>query len=119
MGGRGRLLERKKTGPNFRKTNQGSYPKVIKLSSCSALFMLSWAQHGFYHAHKCQNAEIVAILIFIIMVNTTSDNLKASKVIIFSVLWAVEILCSIDLSIKNFYNLGPGRILPTIYKKTW
>ena len=50
---------------------------------------------------------IVGILTFISMINTPSDSLKP-KVFIFQdfiILWAVEISCSVELSMKKFYIL--------------
>ena len=43
---------------------------------------------------------------FISMINTTSESLKVRKIYIFSkFLLAIEILCSVDSSVKKFYNL--------------
>ena len=52
--------------------------------------------------------ESVGIFIFISMINTSLDSLKARKVFIFSsflFLWSVEILYSVELSMKKCHNL--------------
>ena len=38
--------------------------------------MLNSTEHGIYPAHKCKNAQIVGIFVFISMINTTTVSLK-------------------------------------------
>ena len=54
---------------------------------------------------------IVGFLTFISRINTTSDSSKARKIIIFqhfSFFLRVENSCSVEMSMKNFHDLGPG-----------
>ena len=74
---------------------------------------------------KVKMPTIVGILTFISMINTTSERLKARNffyLLVFKFLRAVEISCSVDLSMKKFYNLGawfdPGRSVPLKPKKS-
>ena len=41
--------------------------------------MLSWTEHEIYHAHKCKNANNFwqFNILSIIIINTTSESLKA------------------------------------------
>ena len=51
---------------------------------------------------------IVGFLTFISRINTASDSSKARKIIIFSLLvfLRVEYSCSVEMSMKNFHDLG-------------
>ena len=82
---------------------------VIKLISCSTqlstkLILLI----------NVKMPTIVGILTFISMINTTSEKLKARNHFIcwyFSFGEQLKISCSVELSMKKFYNLEPRLIL--------
>ena len=81
-----------------------SGPEVIKLFPCSTQLSMKFIQ-----LINIKMPLIVGILIFISMINTTSERLKARKVFIFtfSILLAVEISCSVEYE-KSFITLEPG-----------
>ena len=54
---------------------------------------------------------VVGILTFIRMINTTSERLKARNIFyltVFLLLSAVEVSCSVELSMKKCYDPGPA-----------
>ena len=65
--------------------------------------MLNSAEHESYPAHNVKMSTIVGILTFISMINTTSESLKARN---FFICRYFSLLCTVELSIKMFYNLG-------------
>ena len=74
-------------------------PKVIKLFSCSTQLNTKFIQLTYV-----KMPTIVDILTFISMINTTSERLKTRNFFIcqyFSFFRAVEISCSVELSMKE------------------
>ena len=75
-------------------------------------FMLNSTEHEIYPFIVLINVKmstIVGILTFISRINTTSESLKARKVFIFqhfSLYEQLKFLCSVELSMLKFYNLG-------------
>ena len=63
--------------------------------------MLNSANIKFINLINVKMQTIVDILTFISMINTVTESLKQL------VLRAVDMLCSVELSIKKLYNLGP------------
>ena len=60
--------------------------------------------HEIYHAHNVKMPTIVGILIFMSIMNTTSEHLKASNAFIsknFRFYEVFEIPCSFELSTKK------------------
>ena len=55
---------------------------------------------------------IIGILIFKSMINTRFECLEARKSLFLSILelWMFEISCSVELSMKQVYNLGASSI---------
>ena len=53
---------------------------------------------------------IVGILIFMSRINTTSESLKARKILFFNIFSFYQLFnkisCSVELSMKIYYNLG-------------
>ena len=81
----------------------GVYWEVLKNKQArgyKTVFILNSAEH--------EIPTIVGILIFICMINTTSESLEASNFFIFlsvfSFLRVVEISCLVELSRKKVYN---------------
>ena len=78
-------------------------PEVLKLFS-----HLTQLSTKFILFINVKMPTLVGILTFISMINATSEILEARHFFIcryFTFLCAVEILCSVELSIKKFYNL--------------
>ena len=76
--------------------------KVIKLFSCSTELSMK-----FILLINVKMATIVGILTFISWINTTSESLKARKISVFYhfSFYVQLILCSVELSMKKFYDL--------------
>ena len=75
-------------------------PEVLKLFPCS-----TWLSTIFFLLINVKMPTILGILTFISMINTTSQILLARNffwiIYKYLILWAVEILCSVELSMKK------------------
>ena len=81
--------------------SRGPGPEVIKKIFCPQLSI------KFIMLINVKIPTIDDILTFISMINTTSKRLKAKNVFLF-MLWAVEISCSVELSMKKVITSEPG-----------
>ena len=72
--------------------------------------MLNSTEHKFIMLINVKMPTIVGILTFISTINTTSKSLKARKLQESLFLRAVEIPCSVELSMKKFITSGPDGV---------
>ena len=93
--------------PKIRSISSISGPRGYKNFLCSTQMSMK-----FIMLKNVKMPTIVVILIFMSMINTTSEHLKARKVFIFKHFRFYEhfkIPCSVELSTKKFYNLEARR----------